>query len=86
MSDASNAFASFMAGPFGRGLRIVIGLAMMAWGGSQKTGILGPFVLVAGLAPILAGLFNVCLISPLIGAPFRGREARERVHARPRHA
>jgi hypothetical protein len=28
--------------------------------------------------PILAGIFNVCLIAPIIGAPFSGKEAMER--------
>jgi hypothetical protein len=26
-----------------------------------------------GLVPLFAGLFNVCLIAPLLGVPFSGR-------------
>ena len=31
---------------------------------------------VVGLFPFAAGLFNICLIAPLIGAPFRGADAK----------
>jgi hypothetical protein len=41
-------------------------------------GVTGLVVMVVGLAPLLAGVFNVCLIAPVIRVPFSGRSAQER--------
>jgi hypothetical protein len=74
------AFARFMSGPLGRGLRIVAGLALIVLGivlalagdvGSIVGGV--ALVLVGGVF-FYAGAANVCFISRLIGAPFRGRD------------
>ena len=69
-------FACFMARPIGRILRIVAGLALMAVGLAVVGGRGGVILAAVGAVPMLAGLFNVCLISPLIGAPFLGKDAR----------
>ena len=45
------AFAKFMASTAGRGVRILLGIAL-----------------------IIAGVFNVCLIAPLLGVPFSGNQ------------
>ncbi len=64
-------FAHFMATPSGRLLRAVVGLALISWGY-----LIGSTVLmVVGAVPLLAGIFNVCLIAPLLRAPFLGRDA-----------
>jgi hypothetical protein len=68
-------FARFMAGPVGRGVRVVAGVAIIALG----LGLGGPggYVVAAlGFVPLLAGAFNVCVIAPILRAPFRGSEAR----------
>lgn len=70
-----NAFSSFMARPAGRLLRIVAGLALIAVGWSMG-GTAGTVLMVVGLVPVFAGVFNVCLIAPIIGAPFSGRSNR----------
>lgn len=75
MSDGSRAFAMFMASTAGRWLRIVAGLALIAWGWSLHDTTAGLILMVVGLAPLLAGVFNVCLIAPIIGAPFAGKDA-----------
>lgn len=77
MSNASLAFASFMATPFGRLIRIVAGLLLIAWGWSMRGETTGIVLMIVGLAPLFAGTFNVCLIAPIIGAPFSGSEARK---------
>ncbi len=61
----------------GRGLRIVAGLFLMWWGFRQGTtpGILAG---VFGIVALAAGSFNLCLIAPLIGAPFKGSDALKR--------
>jgi hypothetical protein len=40
----------------------------------------GTVVAVIGLVPLLAGMFDVCLIAPLFGAPLSGRKIRSREH------
>ena len=76
MSDGARAFAVFMASTAGRVLRIVAGIALMTWGWAMHDRTVGVVLMVVGLAPLLAGVFNVCLIAPIIGAPFAGRDAR----------
>ena len=75
MSDSSMAFACFMATPLGRGLRIVAGLALIGWGYTLRGTTLGTVLMIGGAVPLLAGLLNLCLIAPIIGAPFSGRDA-----------
>lgn len=71
----SNAFACYMARPAGRFLRIVAGIALMAVGWSMRGSTAGTILMLVGTVPMLAGLLNVCLIAPIIGAPFSGRAA-----------
>jgi hypothetical protein len=68
------AFAKFMAGPVGRGVRVVAGLLLMFWGFRQGT-TMGTIAGVFGVVALAAGAFNWCLIAPLIGAPFKGSDA-----------
>lgn len=68
-------FARFMAGMPGRAVRAVAGLLIIALGLFVLEGALGIVVAVIGLAPLAAGVFNFCLIAPIIGAPFRGQDA-----------
>ncbi len=71
-------FAKFMAGGIGRGVRILAGIVLIAVGLLVVKDTAGLIVAVVGLLPILAGVFNVCLIAPIIGAPFSGRAAQSR--------
>ena len=67
-------FARFMASPIGRGARALVGLVLIVIGiASGGTG--GWILAVVGLVPLAAGVFNVCLIAPLIKAPFSGKAA-----------
>ena len=65
-------FARFMATTAGRGLRIAVGLAMIAVGLLAVEGDFGALLALAGVAPLLAGVFNVCLLAPLLNVPFYG--------------
>jgi hypothetical protein len=67
------AFATFMASPAGRGIRIVVGVALIYWGLLYGNVLLA----VAGLVPLAAGVLNLCVLAPLIGAPFRGSDVRK---------
>ena len=69
------AFAKIMATLTGRGVRIVAGIALILAGLFAVGGTAGIVLAVVGLAPLFAGLFNVCLIAPVLGAPFNGRMA-----------
>ncbi len=71
-------FASFMASGFGRGLRIVVGLVLLAVGLLVVKGVWGVLIAVVALVPLLAGIFDVCVFAPLFRAPFKGREVRDR--------
>ncbi len=65
-------FGGFMAAPQGRGLRIGVGLALMGWGLTQGK----PAATALGAVPLLAGVFDVCLLAPLLKLPFQGEELR----------
>jgi sulfite exporter TauE/SafE len=69
------ALARFMARPIGRILRIIAGVVLIAVGLLVVGDTAGIIVAAIGLLPILAGVFNVCAIAPLIGAPFAGKDA-----------
>lgn len=66
-------FARWMANPAGRGLRVVAGLGLIAWG---LFGGAGGVVAGLGLVPLLAGLLDWCVLAPLFGGPFQGAQAR----------
>ena len=76
MSFARSGFAQFIASGAGRLLRIVAGLGLIAWGYTMRDASGGVALMVVGLVPLLAGVFDLCLISPLLGGPLSGRRIR----------
>lgn len=77
-------FAAFMASAVGRWLRVIVGLALVIGGlalsfqaGSTVTGVI---MVVVGLVPLLASIFDVCIFAPLFGAPFSGPKIRAAAH------
>jgi hypothetical protein len=66
--------ARLMSRPAGRLARILAGAVLIAVGVSLG----GAWLILAavGLVPIAAGVLNICLIAPLIGAPFAGSRTR----------
>jgi len=71
-------FASFMASGFGRGLRIVAGVVLLAVGLRVVGGTEGAIIAIVALVPLLAGIFDVCVFAPLFRAPFKGSAVRDR--------
>lgn len=69
-------FAKFMSSGLGRGLRIVVGLALIAIGLVSVGGTGGLILALVGIVPLLAGVFDVCLFAPLFGAPLKGADVR----------
>lgn len=66
-------FAQFMASSLGRGVRIAAGVVFLAWGLFLGGGII-PVVL--GVVFVAVGVFDVCLLAPLFGAPLKGADVR----------
>lgn len=71
-----NPFIKFMASATGRIVRILAGLALIAWGLLGLAGTTGVIVAVVGAVPFLAGVFDFCVFAPLFKAPFRGPRIR----------
>lgn len=71
-----NPFISFMASTTGRAVRIIAGLALIAWGVLGLGGTTGLIVAIVGALPLLAGLFDFCVFAPLFGAPLSGPKIR----------
>jgi hypothetical protein len=81
MDFARSSFGQFMASIWGRIARVVVGLALVVLG-FWLGGVWGAVLAVVGAVPLLAGLFDVCVVSALLGGPFSG----ERIRALERHA
>jgi hypothetical protein len=71
-----NPFATFMASPAGRIIRIVAGIVLIALGLLVMHGTGGIVVAVIGLLPLVAGVFDFCVFAPLFGAPMSGPKIR----------
>lgn len=68
-------FAQFIVTDAGRALRIGAGLALIG-AGLGKGGNTGALLTVAGLVPLGAGVFDICVLGPFFGASHRGSEIR----------
>jgi len=71
-----NPFIKFMVSKTGRIVRILAGVALIAWGLLGLSGTAGYIVAAIGLVPLLAGLLDFCVFAPLFGYPFSGKKAR----------
>jgi hypothetical protein len=65
-----------MASPAGRITRIGAGIVLVALGLLIMHGVGGIIVVIVGLVPLLAGLFDFCVFAPLFGAPMSGPKIR----------
>jgi hypothetical protein len=71
-----NPFVKFMSSPAGRITRIIAGIILVALGLSVVHGVGGIVLIVVGLLPLVAGLFDFCVFAPLFGAPMSGKKIR----------
>ena len=71
-----NPFVKFMSSTTGRIVRAVAGIALIAWGLLGLGGTIGIIVAVVGAVPLLAGVFDFCLIAALFGVPLSGAKVR----------
>ncbi len=74
-----NAFFRFIAGPAGRLIRVIAGLALVAIGWLLVQGLAGWILAIVGLVPLLAGIFDRCIFAPLFSLPFDGSRLRSAV-------
>lgn len=73
---ARSGFAQFIASNAGRLLRVAAGVALIALGLFVVNGTAGYIVAAIGLVPIAAGVFDFCLLGPIMGTSFAGRDIR----------
>ena len=71
-----NPFVSFMASKNGRITRIVLGAVLILLGFFVLEATAGMVVILIGLVPLLAGIFDFCVAAPLFGAPMSGPKIR----------
>ena len=76
-SFARSGFARFINSGAGRIARIIVGIALIIWGYTQIEHTSGIIWMLVGLIPLSAGLFDLCIISPLLGGPFSGNKVRK---------
>jgi hypothetical protein len=67
----------FMASPAGRITRIVAGILLIVIG-LLVGDTVGIIIALVGLIPLLAGVFDVCVLAPLFGDPFSGEGIRSK--------
>ncbi len=60
-------FARFMATGISRSIRMVTGVALIAFGPLRVKGVRGGAI---------AGSFDVCVLAPLLRVPFKGSDVR----------
>ena len=70
-------FARFVNSSAGRITRLVVGIVLIAWGLTQLGTAMGIVLIIIGLIPLIAGAFDLCLISALLGGPISGKRIRE---------
>jgi Inner membrane protein YgaP-like, transmembrane domain len=76
VSFPETAFAQFISTTSGRVVRIVAGLALIAWGYTQRADMLGIALMIVGLVPLAAGALDICVMALFFGGPFAGRKIR----------
>ena len=76
MVFAQSGLAQFLASGAGRTVRAVAGLALIWWGFSHRTDAIGILVMLVGVVPLAAGVFDFCVLSVALGGPFSGAAIR----------
>ena len=69
-------FARLINSTTGRVLRIVAGIAMILLGIFALGGATGVVVAAVGAIPLAAGVFDVCLLAPILSVPWSGAKIR----------
>ena len=72
-----NPFFRFMVTRAGNMLRIVVGLTLIVVGISWVQGTTGWIMIFAGLVPLVASVFDKCILAALLSLPTDGSELRK---------
>ncbi len=72
-------FFKFISSPNGRRLRIGAGLALIGVSVFGKDKPQWPLI-IAGMVPFSAGLFDKCVLGPFVGKPFSGEALRQELN------
>ena len=67
---------NFLASSNGRIARIVAGIVLILIGFLAVTGAAQIILVIVGLVPLLAGIFDYCVFAPLAGKSFSGKKIR----------
>jgi hypothetical protein len=73
-------FFRFIASSTGRLVRVVAGLVLIALGVWVVQGVGAWILIIVGLVPLVAGVFDWCVLAPPFGRPFLGRQLRRELH------
>jgi hypothetical protein len=76
-SFCHSGFSRFINSPAGRFTRLVVGLVLITWGLTELNTATGIVLFIIGLIPFIAGAFDLCLVSALLGGPISGKRVRE---------
>lgn len=68
--------ARFINSVAGRIVRVVVGLCLVAWGFALREDAIGILFMMVGIVPLLAGVFDLCMLSAFLGGPVTGAEVR----------
>jgi hypothetical protein len=79
--EEMNQLFEFLASNMGRVVRAIAGLILIAIGIWLLTGVWRWVLIVVGLVPLAAGVFDFCVFAPLFGLPFIGSQLRNRLAA-----
>ena len=74
-----NSLFKFLASSAGRWTRVIAGLILIAVGIWVVHGVWGWVLIIVGLVPLAAGVFDFCVFAPLFGLPFMGESLRKRL-------
>jgi hypothetical protein len=69
----------FMSSGTGRALRVALGIVLIVLGLAVVQGTAGIVLVVVGFTPIVAGVFDFCLLGALFGVPLSGNAARAKL-------
>ena len=67
---------NFLASSNGRIVRIVAGIVLILIGFLAVSGAAQIILVIIGLVPLLAGIFDYCVFAPLAGKPLSGKKIR----------
>jgi len=66
----------FLGSNYGRFVRFAAGGILISIGYWLVSGVWGWVLIIIGLIPLLAGIFDFCVFAPLFGLPFKGDRLR----------